>query len=142
MSAEPRNAATERLAYHVEVLHRQAALPRELYTDDFVFEDHRRLVGLPTADAEAFARSRKVNLELGAVGGRTERILGVAGESCCCIVHVTTFEGGQVSEMIQVLQYDQQVERLRRLVLFDPDDQDAALAEMERLHAGIDSPGA
>ena len=44
MSAEPRNAATERLEFHVAVLHKTAALPRSLYTDDFVSEDHRRLI--------------------------------------------------------------------------------------------------
>ena len=48
MSAEPRNAATERLEFHVAGLHKTAALPRSLYTDDFVSEDHRRLIRLPT----------------------------------------------------------------------------------------------
>ena len=48
MSAERRNAATERLAFHVAVLRKTAALMRSLCADDFVSEDHRRLISLPT----------------------------------------------------------------------------------------------
>ena len=41
-SVEPRNASTERLEFHVAVLHKTAALQRSLGTDDFVSEDRRQ----------------------------------------------------------------------------------------------------
>ena len=135
VSAEPRNSATDRLAIHVAELHRTADLPRSLYTEDFMSEDRRRVIGAPTADLEDFARNRAVNKELGAVRGLTRRLLAVAGDRCCCVEHLSMYARGEEIEAIHVLQFDQSIERLRRLVIFDVDELDDALAELHRLHA-------
>ena len=42
-----------------------------------------------------------------------------------------------INEWIQILELDRTLQLLRRMVQFDPADRDAAIAELDRLHAEI-----
>ena len=44
--------------------------------------------------------------------------------------------------MLQIIVFDEPVERMEQLISFDIDDVDAALAELNRLHVAMQGAGA
>lgn len=105
----------------------------------FVRIDRRRLVAAPDADRDEFLEQLRGWNE---VGGhqpqlRVDEVIDVLGDRLALVRLVVEFESGISSEQNQVLVFDDSVERLLRIVSFDPDDVDAATTELHRVAAEL-----
>jgi len=114
---------------------------RTLLTDDFVRVDHRRLVGVPGA----VGPDEYVEQQLSFAEPGTERptpellgVLGTRGNRCVATRSRVVYLNGTASDMITVRAFDAAVEKCARLVIFDADEVDSALQELDRLHAEIE----
>jgi hypothetical protein len=65
------------------------------------------------------------------------RIIAVRGERLALITSNTSFTDGTEIETLAVALFDTEM-RLLRFVEFDNDDEESALAELDRLHAELD----
>ena len=111
---------------------------RSLLTDDFVREDRRSMVALPTADADTFVTGFDAWFEVedGRPAMHIERVIAVRGDRCFLVELTMRFENGVTSGAHLVVgRYDRAVERLERIVAFDLDDEAAAIEELDRLSA-------
>jgi hypothetical protein len=115
---------------------------RPLLTDDFVRVDHRRLVGVPGA----VGPDEYVEQQLSFAEPGTERptpqllgVLGTRGNRCIATRSRLVYPNGTASDMITVRAFDAAVERCARLVIFDADDIESALVELDRLHAEVEA---
>lgn len=110
---------------------------RSQFADDFVREDRRSVVALPTADAETYLAGFDAWFEIedGRPSMAIERVIAVRGERCVLfrlsIQYESGFGGGS---HLLVSRYDDRVHQIERLVAFDIEDEDAALAELDRMH--------
>jgi hypothetical protein len=132
------NRAAGRVYEQAERWHRPEYLESDASDDlagDFVREDRRRLVGVPGfADASEYIEQQKLWSELGhgphtlhideVIGHRDDRWVGVRLR--------IAYEDGFAIEVLAVFQFDEAVERTERMVVFDPDDVEGALAELDR----------
>lgn len=69
------------------------------------------------------------------------QVLAVRGQRCAVITARIDYGEDAFSEYLHCIVLDPELQRLRRIVSFDsdrPDDRDAAIAELDRLHAEID----
>ena len=112
---------------------------RENYTDDFVREDRRRLVTIPAASFEEFIESLRTYWELGsgAPSFSVSEVIAVRGERLVLFRSRIAFDDGRSTESLVVLGHDDQM-RAEFATMFDPDDHDAALAELDGRHAEVD----
>ena len=62
-------------------------------------------------------------------------ILAVRGDRIAACRVSVDYPNGWTTESIQVLELDASLRLLRRTFDFDPDDVDAAIAELDRLHS-------
>lgn len=97
--------------------------------------DHRRLVAAPESNRAEFLEQLRSWTHIGNEQPRWNltSVLAVAGERLACCRLAIEFADGNSSEQNQVLLFDDSVSRLELLVSFDPDDADAAVAELRRL---------
>lgn len=111
-------------------------------THDFVFQDHRsgganygRIDG---EDFEAFFLSGwdvtpgRLRLSVG-------RVVAVLGDRLAAYVEVVEYCDVETIEVLVCICLDPGLRRLRRMVVFDVGDVDAAIAELDRLQAEIDA---
>ena len=69
------------------------------------------------------------------------QVLAVRGQRCAVITARIDYAEDAFSEYLHCIVLDPDLQRLQRIVSFDsdrPDDRDAAIAELDRLHAEID----
>mgnify|MGYP001814588548 CR=1 FL=1 len=138
----PKNAGSERLWALVNGLNEVEVRDTvEWHTEDFVRQDRRRLVALPEVDRHGFIEQILAwsELEDGKPIYTPLVVLGVAGDRCVAMRIRIGFATGNGVDLIHVVCFDRLVERMHRIVSFDPDDVDAALAELERLHGEIEA---
>ena len=115
---------------------------RRLLADDFVRVDLRQLVALPRATRDEFvAQAVITHFEFDVVPHtETDEVLAVIGDRLglvgCRLVYDDT---GQI-EYLAVLRFDEPVERLERMVVFDVAAVDAARAELDRLAGQLAGP--
>jgi hypothetical protein len=107
------------------------------YTDDFVRQDRRRLIGAPEVDAAGFVGQilSWFEIEDGRPVFSPVAIIAVAGERCAALQMRIGFVGDRGVEMIHVVVFDELIQRQQRVVSFDVDDHDSAVGELLRLHA-------
>lgn len=136
METGPRNAASEQANLIMTSLNDGSSWRRrDWYDDGFVREDRRRIIGLPTVGIDGFIDQLRSWFEIGpepptfSVG----RVVEVVGDSGAIVVLRNDF-GSEATEMLAVGSFDSETQRLKRLVTFDLDDIDAAVAELHRLH--------
>lgn len=65
-------------------------------------------------------------------------MIAVRDQRIAATVLVIDYGDGMFTDMIACLRFDAQLRRLQRRVLFDLDDRDGAIAELDRMHAEID----
>lgn len=133
---KPENAAV-RVGEHVmAALHRKAWDEFEqLFAPDLVVESRRKVVGL-TLPSHAVRVVMRRELEAGA---RTDHVMIAArGERLALSHMITTMPdaspGAPVDELLQVYGIDEEG-RVALQIWFDVDDMDAAIAELDALHA-------
>ena len=141
---EPRNTASEvlKLGYPTLGAGDATTLSASL-SDSFVREDRRRLIGLGTEGREAFVSS---SLALGDLGrGQPEtsilRVVAVRGEDLVAASGRSEYVDGTVIDVLMVVQFRVPEWLLERIALFDPDDEHAAIAELDRLHNATENDG-
>lgn len=145
IGSEARNAASEQ--YRAGLVQLNAldvnddqavdAMVAATMTKGFVREDRRRLIGLPRADRDQFGAQVRAWTEVGdgkPVFALTE-VREVAGSRLALVAISIGYGSLERVEMLQVILYDDAVERLERLVSFDLDDVEGALVELGRLYA-------
>jgi hypothetical protein len=145
VSDEPLTNATVRFCeggYRAwNTLESPTSLGTDTFTDDFVYEDRRvGAFNFGRLNATEFMSAFKAAWEAGAGRPRfsVEQVVAVRGERLAVIVDRTDFGNDMQVELIGVNQLDRSLRRLQRVVTFDLDDVDAAIAELDRLHAQID----
>ena len=108
---------------------------RELLADDFVRVDLRELVAMPRANRDDFvAQSLMTHFDLDVVPHtETDDVLAVSGDRLGLIRARLVYDGSGQIEYLAVVRFDDAVEQLERMVMFDPDDLEAARAELDRL---------
>ena len=143
MSDEPlTNAAVERVRDAYDVMNGLSEPPSitpDSYTDDFVYVDRRKGVNFGEGDASHFVRVLQLFWE---VGGQPHfsivEVIAVRGEWSAAVLERVVYGGRDMYlEFITVVDLDPVGDRWRRLVDFDLDDREAAIAELDRLHAEI-----
>jgi hypothetical protein len=143
VSDEPSNTASETYAAHVAVLTGGAppeGLVRTWLTDDFAYEDRRRGLTFPDADAETYATILETIWEVGAGRPRFQHeILGVRGERFAAAAVTLDYGNGMLFESIHLLALDATLTLVQRNVDFDIDDIEGANAELDRLQREADA---
>lgn len=146
-----RNAASERYrtglaqlnALDVDDDQAVDAMVAATMTEGFVREDRRRLIGLPRADRDQFGAQVRAWAEMGMgkpVFALTE-VHEVAGSRLTLVAISIGYGSTEGVEMLQVILYDDAIERVQRLVSFDFDDVDGAFEELRRVQAEIAREG-
>jgi hypothetical protein len=136
---EPSNAASEWLRNAISVLNESESPPRgmrSVMTDDFTYEDRRSGPNFPNLDAATFPRFVATTYETGAGRPRTSlpEVVGVRGERHAAVVYQIDYGNGMVRESISLIEVDETLRRAHRLIDFDVDDVDGAIAELDRMH--------
>ena len=114
---------------------------RASFTDDFVYEDRRRGPIFPNAGAESFLQALETAWDTGAGRPRltVHKILAVRGDRLAACRLEVDYGNGLTCESIQVIELDATVTLVQRVVDFDVDDVDGAIAELDRLHSEADA---
>ena len=140
MSDEPSNAASESLRYAFDFFTERGCpsekLARAGLTDDFTYEDRRSGPSFPDADAETYSKIVLSVWQTGADGQprwETET-LAVRGERFAGVAVRVDYGNGMTFDAIQVIGLDAALSLLQRVVDFDRDDVDGAIAELDRMH--------
>lgn len=120
----------------------EAALLRveENYSTDFIREDQRKLVGIELSGARDMLKNSLLWFELG--DGKpilTVEVVAVRGDRLVLARFRVGYREGFETGVLSVTQFDEAVEKQQKMVRFDLDDLDAALAELDRLHAEVES---
>ena len=150
MSDEPlTNAAVEFYRRSRAFMNAAEAPPTDLNADDlddlglgvssdFVYERRSGFgVDFGRSDWPAFLGS------IWLVGGGRPRFseplaIAVRGQRCAAITASFDYGNDTVSEYLHCVQLDRELQRLERIVSFEVDDRDAAIAELDQMHADID----
>lgn len=114
---------------------------RDAVTDDFRREDRRRLVGLPDNGAEGFVDGIEALFELGR-GTPTfsvVQIVATRGQRLALAHNRIEYPDGIAIELLSLVQLAADLGRMEIEIDFDVDDVEAALAELDRLHAAIEA---
>jgi hypothetical protein len=140
VSDEPSNAASESLRNIYVSLSEAASAPSEKWvraglTDDFVYEDRRSGPSFPDADAESMP---KIVLSMWQTGAGNPRwstdTLVVRGERFAAVAMQVDYGNGMTRDYIMVFGLDAALRQVQRQIIFDRDDVDGAMAELDQLH--------
>ena len=140
MSDQPSNAASEFLRYAFASFTEDGSPPEEsvraVLTDDFTYDDRRSGPNFPDADADSFAKFFLTAWQTGADGQpRFEaETLAERGERFAAVVAQVDYGNGMVGDFIIVIGLGASLSMMQRMVDFDIDDVDGAIAELDRLH--------
>jgi len=144
MSDEPlNNAAVEYLRAGIRFanLVQRDEFTSGALTDDFVFEDRRSGFNYGVADASAYAEIGKSVFDVGS--GRPiwsiPEVIAVRDQRIAATALVIDYGNDMYTDMIACVRFDPQLQRLQRRVLFDIDAREAAIAEVDRMHAEIEA---
>jgi hypothetical protein len=144
VSDEPSNAASRFLhavcAAVTEGIPTEGAVRAGL-TDDFLYEDRRRGLRMPDADAESYPAHLRTIWQTGADGQPRFKpeTLAVRGERLAVIGMQIDYGNEMITESIHVFGLDATLSMLQRDLDFDLDDLDGAITEMDRLQRQADA---
>ena len=112
---------------------------RARFADDFVREDHRRLITLPSVSFDDFIDSVRAYWEIGSGAPliSVAEVIDVRGDHLVLFRARVEFSDGTATEFLSIDEYDEQM-RTKRVISFDADDHAGALDELDRLDALID----
>jgi hypothetical protein len=143
MNGEPSNRASDEARRRFDALRRIGDMTvdeldefRGYFADDFVREDRRRVVTLPSLGLDDFLESVRAYWEIG--GGvpifSVAEVIDVRGEHLVLLRARVEFSDGTATEFLSVDEYDEQM-RTKRVISFDVDDVAGAHAELDRRRA-------
>ena len=137
MVDEPRNAASEAANEMTELAfdHERFDAMLAMVAEDFVQKDRRKLVGSTSDIGKAeWAQVAAFFLREAALNSRDRKVLAVRGDHLVLTRIVDRYGDGSMREFLAIehLAGDPIQERLA--VLFDPDDLDLAITELDLLH--------
>jgi hypothetical protein len=139
----PKNAASESFQQMMDVMNEWAdAIPADVvwpFVEDFVLDDRRRLVGTGPLNRDELRRSAELNWELG--GGAIQRVevFAVRSERGAACERFTNYANRTSAACIDVYYFNERVSRVQRWTIFDHDQKQDALVELDRLHAELDA---
>lgn len=111
------------------------------FADDFVYEDHRSGINYGILDRDAVEEVVKMSWELGS--GRPTwsipEVIAVRGQRIAAMTMVNDFGNDMNLDMMVCVRLDPQLELRQRMVIYDVDARDAAIAEVDRMQAEIDA---
>ena len=108
--------------------------------NDFAYEDRRRGPSFPPLGTESFSKFVETIWETGAGRPRfDDEILAVRGERYVAGMVRLDFGNGWLRESILVMALDVTLGLVQRVVEFDLDDVDGAMAELDRLPSRADA---
>jgi len=142
---EPSNTASKYLRSSIAYFNMIGCPPEKLarasVTDDFVYSDRRSGPSFPDVDAEGVVRFFATIWETGAGRPRwvLHEILAIRGERIVAGVIEVDYGNGMIVDTIEVVELDSSVRRLQRVVDFDADDIDGAIAELDWLARQADA---
>ena len=111
-----------------------------MFAEGFLREDRRHFITVPTVGVEGLLESFRAYWDLG-VGAPTfvvAEVHAVRGERLVLFRGRAEFAEGQATESLVLVMFSSEM-KVARTVLFDLDDLDSALAELERMHAEIET---
>ena len=113
---------------------------RSSLTDDFTYSDRSGGSIFPDLDAEGFARFVGAGWAAGAGQpvNTVREVVAVRGERVAAVTAYYDYGNGMGREILTVVGLDPSLRRLHRVIDFDADDLDAAIAELDRLHSESD----
>lgn len=140
MSDEPSNAASEVLRNAYAFLNKRGSPAEEVVraavTDDFAYENRRRGPRFPDGDAESLSKQLRSFWQRGAGQPRFEtETVAVRGERFAAVAIHVDYGNGMLGDTIIVIGLDATLSLAQRIVDFDRDDVDAAMAELDRMHS-------
>ena len=146
MASEPRNAASERYRSLLAKLSSRLADPSIIdevpidLTETFVKKDRRRLVALPDADRYEYLEHIKTWAMLGESTPvfNCAEVIDVAGDRLVLSRLSVEVEQAQTSDQLQLVLFDQFVERMQLIVAYDVEDRPDAILELRRLSADVE----
>jgi hypothetical protein len=110
--------------------------------ENFRRYDRRRLVGLPTTDAQGLVDGMRAYFELGQ-GVPTfsvPRVVAERGERLCAVVTRAEYPTGAAIEILSIVQLTPDGKRVEINIDYDVDDEAEAVAELDRLQAELAEP--
>ena len=134
----PGNAASQHMRYEAtrwadpDFLRSEAV---DTLAPGFVRDDRRRLVGVGEADGPEYVAQQRAWAELGRGRHRLDitEVVAVCGERICLVRIRIGYDDGSGIDVLSVNRFDASVEKSEHMVVFDPDDLDAATAEFDRM---------
>ena len=145
MVDEPRNEASEWWRVALESLTgigRPDALRllRQALTEDFVWEDRKRVVGFAGGDADAFVEAFGVYYDVADELPRfiVDEVISVRGQTLALAQARASYSEAWDSSFLAVIVYNRRASALERAIAFDVEDRLVAVEELERLHAEFD----
>lgn len=121
---------------HIEAQLAHDAL--EDFAHDYVREDRRAMISISSSGARETIENLLLWFEMGDGNPMfTIEIVDVRGDRLVLARFSVGYRGGLSTEVLSVTQFDETVEKEQKAVRFDPDDLDAALAELDKLHAEL-----
>ena len=142
MGDEPRNAASAAGKVFLQVWgdrERVLAEARSWFAESFVREDRRRLIAMPNADVSAYLEQHLVWFEISDEVPTFElaETIAVRGERFVSGRLRVRYGPEFAAEMLFVIQWDEGVRQLQKMVIFDSDDVEAATDELDRLRLAL-----
>lgn len=146
MDDEPCNAASK-AGEDIAALAFDYANPDELLSEvlsrvaeDFVQQDRRKLVGSTSEIGKAeYAQVAAFFLREASLESRDQKVLAVRGDHLMLARIVDRFGDGSMREFLAIAYFVGDPLQERLAVMFDPDDLDLAMTELDRLHAEIEA---
>lgn len=106
----------------------------DMYADDVVRFDRRRLIGMPdVVGREAASRSHDNSADAGLTGMDIVRSLAVRGDALSLTEFRRASSSGDTTAQLGVARFDES-DRIDLIIVFDVDDVAAATAELDRLY--------
>jgi hypothetical protein len=139
MVDEPRNAASEAAEVMTELAFEHGLDEfLAMVAEDFVQQDRRKLIGSTTDIGKAeYAQVAAFFLHEAALESRHLEMLAVRGDHLVLTRIVDRYGDGSTREFLGIEYFAGDPLQSRLAVMFDPDDLDAALTELDRLHAEL-----
>ena len=134
------NAATE-LVRFVMATFRVAGVTNDVVpvTDDFYADDRRSGVSFGKLDGPDWVAYLATNAEVGS--GQTNmsvtEVIGVRGERSAAFCWLSDYGDDRRTDAIACTRLDSNLSAFERMVYFDLADREAALGELDRLHAEV-----
>jgi hypothetical protein len=146
MGVGPRNSAVDAVVEFLTVLESHERSLTEWdrwFTHDFVREDRRQLIRMPTADAATFLQQHLAWFETGDEDMSFEMtgVVAAFGDRLALTRTRIAYSSGFPVDMLSLSQWTEETDRLQKLVQFDSDDMAEALRELDRLRAALEADG-